>query len=76
MRDAGQARTDALAGFAGIGLDRLVAFPTRWSPTTEAQAAFAEDCRAAGIALKGHAADTAEAEVGSADEAVTVSPAG
>jgi len=51
MRDRGQARVDALAGFAEIGLDRLVCFPTRWSPTTDAQAAFAEDCRAAGLTL-------------------------
>jgi F420-dependent oxidoreductase-like protein len=51
MRDAGQARVDTLAGFAEIGLDRLVCFPTRWSPTTEAQAAFAEDCLAAGLTL-------------------------
>ena len=36
---------------AAIGLDRLVAFPTRWSPTDEAQAAFAEDCVAAGLSL-------------------------
>ena len=26
-------------------------FPTRWNPTAEAQALFAEDCRAAGLAL-------------------------
>lgn len=51
MRTAGQARVDALAGFAEVGLDRIVCFPTRWSPTLEAQAAFAEDCRAAGLAL-------------------------
>ncbi len=51
MREAGQARVDAIAGFAAIGLDRIVCFPTRWSPTIEAQASFAEDCRAAGIAL-------------------------
>ncbi|HEV2005489.1 MAG TPA: hypothetical protein VGQ85_02645, partial [Candidatus Limnocylindrales bacterium] len=49
MRQARQARTDTLAGFAAIGLDRIVCFPTRWSPTLEAQAAFAEDCRAAGL---------------------------
>jgi hypothetical protein len=30
-----------------------VAFPTRWSPTVEAQATFAEDCEAAGVALDG-----------------------
>jgi alkanesulfonate monooxygenase SsuD/methylene tetrahydromethanopterin reductase-like flavin-dependent oxidoreductase (luciferase family) len=51
MRDAGQARVDRLARMREIGLDRLVAFPTRWSPTLEAQAAFADDCRAAGISL-------------------------
>ena len=56
MRDAGQARVDRLARFAEIGLDRLVAFPTRWSPTLDAQAAFAEDCRAAGISLSAEAA--------------------
>jgi F420-dependent oxidoreductase-like protein len=51
MRDAGQARVDLLARFGEIGLDRIVAFPTRWSPTVEAQAAFAADVRAAGIEL-------------------------
>ncbi len=51
MRDGGQARVDLLGGLAAVGLDRVVAFPTRWSPTTDAQAAFAEDCRAAGIPL-------------------------
>ena len=53
MRDAGQERVDRLAGFAAIGLDRIVCFPTRWSPTEDAQAAFAEDVRSAGIALDG-----------------------
>ena len=51
MRDAGQARVDALAGYVAIGLDRIVCFPTRWSPTVEAQAEFAEDCLTAGIPL-------------------------
>ncbi len=51
MRTAGQARVDALARFAEVGLDRIVCFPTRWSATLEAQAAFAEDCRAAGLTL-------------------------
>jgi F420-dependent oxidoreductase-like protein len=51
MREAGQARVDLIAGFAEIGLDRIVSFPTRWSPTTDAQAAFAEDCLAAGVPL-------------------------
>jgi F420-dependent oxidoreductase-like protein len=51
MREAGQARVDILAGLAEIGLDRVVCFPTRWSPTLATQAAFAEDCRAAGLTL-------------------------
>jgi F420-dependent oxidoreductase-like protein len=51
MRHAGQARIDTLAGFAAVGLDRIICFPTRWSPTVEAQAAFAEDCLAAGLTL-------------------------
>jgi hypothetical protein len=60
MRDAGQERVDRMAGFAAIGLDRIVCFPTRWAPTEDAQAAFAEDVRAAGIALD----DGAPAAVG------------
>jgi len=51
MRAAGQERVDLLGRFAAIGLDRIICFPTRWSPTTEAQAAFAEDCIAAGLTL-------------------------
>jgi F420-dependent oxidoreductase-like protein len=51
MREAGQARIEALRSFDEIGLDRIVCFPTRWSPTLEAQAAFADDCRAAGLSL-------------------------
>jgi F420-dependent oxidoreductase-like protein len=64
MRDAGAERIDRLARFAEIGLDRLVAFPTRWSPTLEAQAAFAEDCRAAGISLSPGAPAGAATPVG------------
>lgn len=51
MRDVGQARVDAIARFASIGLDRIVCFPARWSPTIEAQGRFAEDVQAAGIEL-------------------------
>jgi F420-dependent oxidoreductase-like protein len=51
MRDAGQQRIDVLARLDEIGLDRIICFPTRWSPTLEAQAAFADDCRAAGLTL-------------------------
>lgn len=51
MRESGQVRVDLVARLAEIGLDRLVAFPTRWSPRVEAQTAFADDVRAAGIEL-------------------------
>ena len=50
-RTPGQARVDFIARCAEIGLSRLVAFPTRWEPTAEQQALFAEDCKAAGIEL-------------------------
>jgi len=52
MREPGAERIDMIGRYARVGLDRLVAFPTRWSPTTDAQARFAEDCRAAGVALQ------------------------
>jgi F420-dependent oxidoreductase-like protein len=51
MRRAGAERADLLRRYADAGLDRLIAFPTRWSPTADAQAAFAEDARAAGLTL-------------------------
>ena len=53
MRTAGAARVEVLGRYQEAGLDRLVAFPTRWAPTTDAQASFADDCRAAGIELAG-----------------------
>jgi alkanesulfonate monooxygenase SsuD/methylene tetrahydromethanopterin reductase-like flavin-dependent oxidoreductase (luciferase family) len=53
MCEPGQARVDLIGRFTEIGLDRLIAMPTRWSPTIEAQAAFAADCEAAGVALDG-----------------------
>lgn len=48
----GQARVDFLGSYRETGLDRLVAFPTRFDPTPDAQASFAEDCLAAGIELE------------------------
>ena len=51
MRRPGQERVDRIGELAAVGLDRMVAFPTRWNPTIDAQAAFAADCRAAGITL-------------------------
>ena len=64
MRDAGQARVDRLARMAEIGLDRIVCFPTRWSPTLDAQAAFADDCRAAGSDLVARVSETTLSPVG------------
>ena len=55
MREAGQKRVDLLGAFAEIGLDRVVAFPTRWSAELETQAAFAADCRAAGVPMRAEA---------------------
>ncbi len=51
VRDVGQARVDVLGAYGEIGLSRVICFPGRWDPTTDGQAAFAEDCRAAGLAL-------------------------
>jgi F420-dependent oxidoreductase-like protein len=51
VREPGQARVDFIGRCSEIGLSRLIAFPTRWGPTVETQARFAEDCRAAGIEL-------------------------
>jgi F420-dependent oxidoreductase-like protein len=51
VRDPGRRRVDTLGRLADMGLDRLVAFPTRYGASPEVQAAFAEDVRAAGIEL-------------------------
>jgi F420-dependent oxidoreductase-like protein len=51
VRYPGQARVDLVGRYAEAGLARLVAFPTRWGPTEEAQERFAEDCRYAGVQL-------------------------
>jgi F420-dependent oxidoreductase-like protein len=49
VRVAGPRRADLLARLAEIGLDRVVAFPTRYGAEPDVQAAFAEDCRVAGL---------------------------
>ena len=49
--EPGQARVDRIRAYADIGVDRIVCFPTKRSPTIEAQTSFAEDCRSAGIDL-------------------------
>jgi len=51
MREAGQARVDVLAGWPGSDSTGWSASRRRWSPTLETQAAFAEDCRTAGLTL-------------------------
>jgi F420-dependent oxidoreductase-like protein len=49
VKDPGQKRVDTLGQLAAMGLDRLVAFPTRYGATRKVQEQFAEDCRAAGL---------------------------
>jgi F420-dependent oxidoreductase-like protein len=53
VRHAGQARVDLIGAYRNAGLDRIVCFPTKYEPSVEAQAAFADDCRAAGVELDG-----------------------
>ena len=43
--DAGQARVDRIGAWAETGVDRIVCFPTKFDPSLEAQAAFAEDVK-------------------------------
>jgi F420-dependent oxidoreductase-like protein len=50
--EAGSKRIERIGAFADIGVDRLICFPTKRHPTAEAQAGFAEDCRAAGLELE------------------------
>jgi F420-dependent oxidoreductase-like protein len=57
VEEPGQRRVDTLGRLAAMGLDRLVAFPTRYGATRDVQDAFAEDCRAAG--LLGHQREAA-----------------
>ncbi|MGH2476257.1 MAG: LLM class flavin-dependent oxidoreductase [Candidatus Limnocylindrales bacterium] len=73
MRTAGQARVDMLGRYRETGIDRIVAFPTRWSPTPDAQALFAEDCRLAGIDLA--PMEVAAVAASAADPALTADPA-
>lgn len=47
----GAARVELISRFAETGVDRIVCFPTKHSPTVDAQASFAEDCRSAGVVL-------------------------
>lgn len=49
VRERGQQRVDLLGRLTDVGLDRLVAFPTRYGADAETQAAFADDCRSAGL---------------------------
>ena len=49
--EPGRDRIDFIRSFKDVGVDRIVCFPTKDEPTKEAQARFAEDCVAAGVAL-------------------------
>jgi F420-dependent oxidoreductase-like protein len=51
MVNPGQERVDFIGRARELGLVRFIAFPTRWDPTRETQARFAEDCLAAGAEL-------------------------
>jgi F420-dependent oxidoreductase-like protein len=53
VRAVGQERVDRLGAFAALGLDRLVAFPSRFDTSEDGLARFAEDCLAAGLPLAG-----------------------
>jgi F420-dependent oxidoreductase-like protein len=52
--EPGRRRADLIAEFAGLGIDRLICFPTKRQPTLEAQQRFADDCLAAGVPLEAH----------------------
>ena len=54
-RADGQARVDRLGGYAELGLDRIVMFPSRWDTSDEGLASFAADVRSAGLPLAGQA---------------------
>jgi F420-dependent oxidoreductase-like protein len=56
VRPLGQERVDRLGAFAALGLDRLVAFPSRWDTSEDALERFAEDVAAAGLPLAGRVA--------------------
>ena len=51
IRTPGQPTVDLLGALQELGLSRAICFPGRWSTEREAQARFAEDCRAAGVEM-------------------------
>jgi alkanesulfonate monooxygenase SsuD/methylene tetrahydromethanopterin reductase-like flavin-dependent oxidoreductase (luciferase family) len=51
VRAEGPERVDFLGRMRDLGLARIICFVGRWSQETEAQARFADDCGAAGLAL-------------------------
>ena len=51
IRTPGQPTVDLLGALQELGLSRAICFPGRWWPEREAQARFAEDCRAAGVEM-------------------------
>jgi F420-dependent oxidoreductase-like protein len=51
IRQPGGPTVDLLGALQDLGLSRVICFPGRWSTGLEAQARFAEDCRAAGLEM-------------------------
>jgi F420-dependent oxidoreductase-like protein len=51
IREAGQPTVDLIAALQELGLSRAICFPGRWSTESDAQARFAEDCRAARVEM-------------------------
>lgn len=60
-------RIGMLAGYARLGLDRLIAFPSLWGLEPEVLDRFADDCPAAGVSLDGET--EGEARIASAEQA-------
>jgi len=51
IQPIGQERVDFLGRLDALGLDRVVCFPARWDVSLEALETFADDARAAGLAM-------------------------
>ena len=49
--EQGETRVDLIGRYQAIGVSRIVCFPTKFNPSVEVQARFAEDCIAAGVEL-------------------------
>ena len=52
VRAVGQERVDRLGAFAALGLDRVVAFPSRWDISVDGLASFAEASAPKGFGVR------------------------